>query len=155
MSKAPEYDRCEHQTLSFNLPVLIFLGKKQDLLCDIHDALRVMLGDTVQDIQRIDSHVGLRVGQANQSVVQEDIKPLLVEFLLLTNQVGLTSINCLIIADVILEVLYDLYPEIEVMLRVTIYQFAYVLTLVWALLNNMAIILEQVVYKELIEVGSR
>lgn len=37
---------------------------------------------------------------------------------------------------------------------VAIDKFAYVLTLIWAFLDNMAVILEQVVDEELVEIGS-
>ena len=71
-----------------------------------------MFRDAVQDVQRIDSNVGLRVGEPNESVVQENIKPLLVELLLLSNKVSLTGIHDLVICNIVLKVLHNLDPLI-------------------------------------------
>ena len=155
MSETAENDRGKHQALSFNLPILIFLSKEQDLLGNVHNALWVVFCNTVQYVQGVDSHIGLRICQTDQSIVQEHIKPLLIEFLLLTNQVSLASIYNFIITDVILQVLHDLNAKIQVMLSVAVYQLTNVLPLVRALLNDVAVILEQMVYEKLIEVSSR
>ena len=80
---------------------------------------------------------------------------MLIEFLLLTNQISLASIDNFIITDVILQVLHDLNAKIQVMLSVAVYQLTNVLPLVRALLNDVAVILEQMVYEKLIEVSSR
>ena len=61
MFKAAQYYGGKHQALCFNFPVLIFLGKEQDLLCNVHYAFGVVLRDTIEDIERINSHVGLWV----------------------------------------------------------------------------------------------
>lgn len=155
VSEAAQNYGSKHEALSFNLPVMIFLGEKQYLFSDIHYALRVMLGNTVEDVERVHPNIGLRVSETDQGVVQEHIEPLLVEFLLLTNQVGLASIDYLIIADVILQVLHNLDAEVQVMLSVAINQLANVLALVGALLDDMAVVLEQVVDEELVKVCGR
>ena len=67
----------------------------------------------------------------------------------------MASIDDFIIADVILQVLHNLDTEVQVMLRVAINQLAYVLTLVGALLDDMAVVLEQVVDEELVKVSGR
>lgn len=67
----------------------------------------------------------------------------------------MASIDDLIIADVILQVLHNLDTEVQVMLRVAINQLAYVLTLVGALLDDVAVVLEQVVDEELVKVSGR
>ena len=51
VSEAAQHNGSEHEALSFNFPVMIFLGEKQDLLSDVHYALRVMLGNTVEDVE--------------------------------------------------------------------------------------------------------
>lgn len=44
-----------------------------------------MLSDGVENVQRINSHIGLGVSETYQSVVQEDVEPLFVKLLLLPN----------------------------------------------------------------------
>jgi hypothetical protein len=75
--------------------------------------------------------------------------------LLLTNKVGLASIDDFIIADVILQVLHNLDAEVQVMLGVAINQLANVLTLVRALFNDVAVVLEKMVNEELVKVSGR
>jgi hypothetical protein len=65
----------------------------------------------------------------------------------------LASVYDFIIADVILQVLHYLDAEVQVMLSVAINELANVLTLVRALLNNVAVVLEQMVDEELVEVS--
>lgn len=67
----------------------------------------------------------------------------------------MTSIDDFIIADVILQVLHNLDAEVQVMLSVAINQLANVLTLVRALFNDVAVVLEQMVDEELVKVTSR
>jgi len=67
----------------------------------------------------------------------------------------LASIDDFIIADVVLQVLHNLDAEVQVVLGVAINQLANVLTLVRALLNDMAVVLKQMVNEELVEVSSR
>jgi hypothetical protein len=80
---------------------------------------------------------------------------LLIEFLFLPNQVGLASVHHFVISDVILKVLHDFDAHIKIMLRVTVDELAYVLALVGALLDDVAVVLEQVVDKELVEIRRR
>ena len=47
VSETTQYYGSKHEALCFNFPVMIFLGEKQDLLSDVHYALRVMLGNAV------------------------------------------------------------------------------------------------------------
>jgi hypothetical protein len=67
----------------------------------------------------------------------------------------LASIHDFIIADVILQVLHNLNTEVQVMLSMAINQLANVLTLVRALLNDVAVVLEKMVDEELVKVTSR
>jgi hypothetical protein len=67
----------------------------------------------------------------------------------------LASIDDFIIADVILQVLHNFDAKVQVMLSVAINQLANVLTLVRALFNDVAVVLEQVVDEELVEVTGR
>jgi len=151
VSEAAEHDCREHEALRLDLPVLVALAQLQHLLGDVHDRLRVLLGDAVQDVQGVDAHVGLRVGKADQRVVKEHVEPLLVEFLLLSDQVGLARVHDLVVGDVVLEVLHDLDALVEVVARVAVDQLADVLPLVRALLHDLAVVLEQVVYEEPVE----
>ena len=66
----------------------------------------------------------------------------------------MASVYYLIIGDIVFQVLYNLDSLIKVMLSVTIDQFAYVLTLVWAFLNNLAIVLEQMINEESVKILS-
>ena len=69
MSKATQNNGSKHEALCFNFPVMIFLREKQYLLSNIHYALRVMLGDAIEYVERVHSNVGLRVSETNQGVV--------------------------------------------------------------------------------------
>lgn len=69
VSEAAQNYGSKHEALSFNFPVMIFLGEKQYLFSDIHYALRVMLGNTVEDVERVHPNIGLRVSETNQGVV--------------------------------------------------------------------------------------
>jgi hypothetical protein len=53
--------------------------------------------------------------------------------------------------NVVFEILDYFNSQIEIMLRVTEYKLAYVLAFIGALLNNVAVVLEKVVYEEFIE----
>lgn len=67
----------------------------------------------------------------------------------------MASIDDFIVADVILQVLDNLDAEVQVMLSVAINKLANILTLVWALLNDVAVVLEQMVDEELVKVSCR
>ena len=67
----------------------------------------------------------------------------------------MASIDDFIIADVILQVLHNLDAEVQVMLGVAINQLANVLTLVRALFNDVAVVLEKMVNEELVKVSGR
>ena len=121
VSKTIENNRGKHQALSFNLPVLIFLAQLKNFLSDVHNAFWVVFSDWVQNIEGVYSHVSFRVSEANQSIVQEHIEPLLIEFLFLANQVRLTCINSFIIRYIAFKVLDYFDSEVEVMLSVTVY----------------------------------
>lgn len=69
VSEAAQNYGSKHEALSFNFPVMIFLGEKQYLFSDIHYALRVMLGNTVEDVERVHPNIGLRVSETDQGVV--------------------------------------------------------------------------------------
>ena len=101
-----------------------------------------MLCNSVENVQGVNSHISLRVRESYQSIVQEDIKPLLIEFLLLSYQVGLTSVDDLIVRNVVFEGLDDFDSQVEIMISVTIDELTYVLSLVGTLLHNLAIVLE-------------
>jgi hypothetical protein len=51
MSETTEHDRCKHQALGFDLPVLISLTEKKHFLSYVHDALWVMSGDAVENVK--------------------------------------------------------------------------------------------------------
>lgn len=51
VSEATQNNGSKHEALCFNFPVMILLSEKQYLLCNIHYALRVMLGNTVENVE--------------------------------------------------------------------------------------------------------
>jgi len=51
VSEATQNNGSKHEALCFHFPVMIFLREKQYLLSDIHYALRVMLGNTVENVK--------------------------------------------------------------------------------------------------------
>jgi hypothetical protein len=57
--------------------------------------------------------------------------------------------------NVVFEVLHHLDPQIEIVLCVTEDELAHVLSLVRALLDDEAVVLEEVVYEEFVELGVR
>ena len=114
-----------------------------------------MLCYAVQDVKGIHSHVSLWTGKTDKGVVEEDVEPLLIKFVLLSNQVSLACIYNLIILDMILEVLNDLDPQIEIMLSVSVYQLTHILPFIGALSHNVAVVFEQVIDEELVEEFSR
>jgi hypothetical protein len=101
-----------------------------------------MLGNGVQDIEGIDSYISFGVGKAYQSIVQENIKPLLIEFLFLSNKISLACVYDLIVVNVVFEVLHYLDSQVQIVLSVTVYKFANVLSLIGALLDDVTVVLE-------------
>jgi len=99
------------QALCLDLPVL-FDTDGLNLVSDIQNTLCIVLGNCIQNIQRIDSDAVLRVAQTNESIVKEYIKPLLVEDLLKGNQKGVARIHKLIALEELLERLHDLDTEL-------------------------------------------
>ena len=63
----------------------------------------------------------------------------------------MASVYNFIICQMILEVLYDLDSEVEIVASVGIDQFANVLSLIWTLFQNLAVVLEQVLKEEPLE----
>ena len=55
------------------------------LFSNVHDALRVVLCDTVEYVERVYTDIGLWVCQPNKCVVEKNVEPLLVELLFLAN----------------------------------------------------------------------
>jgi hypothetical protein len=55
-----------------------------------------------QDVKRVNTDIGLGRGETDECVVEEHVKPLLIEFTLLSYQVGLTSIDYFIFVNVVL-----------------------------------------------------
>ena len=76
---------------------------------------------------------------------------MLIEFTFLRNQICLTSIDNFIFIDVVLEVLHYFDPQVEIMLGMRVDELTDVLSLVGAFLDYLAVVLEQVADKELIE----
>jgi hypothetical protein len=109
----------------------------------------------VQDVQTVDPDRGLGVGQSDQSIVEEDIKPLLVELLLMHDQGSLAGIDHLIVFDMLLQVLDHFDPEVDLFLGVPVDQLADVLSLMGTLLDDGAVVSQQMVQEELVELLSR
>ena len=101
-----------------------------------------MLSNGVQDIEGIDSHISFGVGKSDQSIVKKNIEPLFIEFLFLPNQISLACIHDLIVMYVVFEVLHDLDSQVQVVLRVTVYKFAYVLSFIRAFFDDVTVVLE-------------
>ena len=67
----------------------------------------------------------------------------------------MAGIHSLIILNVVFEVLDNLDSQVEVVLGVAENKLTYVLALIGALLNYVAVVLEKVVYEEFIELSMR
>ena len=99
------------QALRLDLPML-FDTDGLNLVSDIQNTLSIMLGNRIQNIQRIDSNTVLGVAEPNERIVKEYIKPLLVEDLLKGNQKGVARVHELIALEELLERLHHLDTEL-------------------------------------------
>ena len=63
----------------------------------------------------------------------------------------MTSVDDLIVRNVVFEVLDDFDSQVEIMISVTVDELAYVLSLVGTLLHNLAIVFEKVIQEELVK----
>jgi hypothetical protein len=113
-----------------------------------------VFGDIVEYVERIDADVCLWICEANECIIEEDVEPLLVELLLLPNEEGLACIHDLLVSYIVLQVLHYLDALVQVVVCVAVYQLTHVLSLIRALLDDLAVVLEQVVDEELVELIS-
>jgi hypothetical protein len=102
-----------------------------NLIGNIQNTLCIVLGNRIQNIQRIDSNAVLRVAEPNERIVKEYIKPLLVEDLLKGNQKGVARVHELIALEELLERLHYLDTELQVMTAMSVDQVTDMLSLAW------------------------
>jgi hypothetical protein len=118
------------QALGLDLPML-FDTDGLNLIGNIQNTLCIVLGNRIQNIQRIDSNAVLRVAEPNERIVKEYIKPLLVEDLLKGNQKGVARVHELIALEELLERLHYLDTELQVMTAMSVDQVTDMLSLAW------------------------
>jgi len=138
------------ETLGFHLPEIL-ISQNIDSLCDFNHGVCILRGNGRQDVKGVDTNVDAVVGEANKSVVEEHVEPLLVEFLLLGKQVCLASVDKLIAPQMFLELLDNFDPELEVVGAVSVDQLTDLLALVWALSDEATVVFEQVLGEEFVE----
>jgi hypothetical protein len=139
------------QALGLDLPML-FDTDGLNLIGNIQNTLCIVLGNRIQNIQRIDSNAVLRVAEPNERIVKEYIKPLLVEDLLKGNQKGVARVHELIALEELLERLHYLDTELQVMTAMSVDQVTDMLSLAGRLCDDRAIVSEQVRHEESVEV---
>lgn len=139
------------KTLSLNLPML-FKAKFVYLIGDVQNALSIVSSNRIQNIQRVNSNINLWVLQPNQSIVEENIKPLLIENLFFLYQESVTSIHDFIMVKMLFKWLDHFDSQLQIVSTMGIDQLANILTLVWELTNNWAKIAKKMVYKEFIKI---
>ena len=84
------------ETLSFDFPVLLSTDSV-DLLSDVQNTFCVVGRNSVEHIQAVDPDVDSWIAQSYESIVEKNIKPLLVELFFVWDEEGMTSIHDLII----------------------------------------------------------
>jgi len=67
----------------------------------------------------------------------------------------LAGVHNFLIREVVLQILHNLYPNVQVMTGVLVDQLTNVLSLVRAFLDDMTVVLEQMIEEELIELFLR
>lgn len=82
----------ELKALSFNFPELL-ISKFNDLFSYLDHRIGVVCCNCVQDVDRVNSDLCALIAQSDKSVVQEHIKPLLVELFFLSQQVSLAGVD--------------------------------------------------------------
>jgi hypothetical protein len=63
----------------------------------------------------------------------------------------LAGIYNFILIDVVFEVLDDLYPEVKIVLSMSVDKLADILPLLWTLFDDLAVVLEEMANEELVE----
>ena len=81
---------------------MLFRANPVNLLSDVKNTLGIVSRNGVQNIEAVHSDVDLRITEANQGVVKEDIEPLFVELFFISDQKGVASIHHLIVFQVLL-----------------------------------------------------
>ena len=66
-------------------------------LTDIHDSINTVVSDRIQDVDTVHTDVWTWFLETNQSIVQEHIKPLLIECLLLSNHMCEATIESVLL----------------------------------------------------------
>lgn len=123
-----------------------------DLIGNIQNTLCIVLGNRIQNIQRIHSNTVFRVAETNERIVKEYIEPLLVEDLLKGNQKGVARVHQLVTLEELLERLHDLDTELEIVRAMSVNQFADMLSLAWSFGDDGAIVSQKVRHEESVEV---
>ena len=123
-----------------------------DLLCNVQDALSFVLCNSVKNIQWVNSYVNFWIIEADQCIVEEYIKPLFSEYLLLCDEECVASVNNFILFKEFLKWLNNLDTHLKVMTAVGIDQLTNILTLIWWLLDDWTIVAEKVRHEKLTKI---
>lgn len=148
---ACKHGNCKLKALSLDLPVILGTNLV-DLLGNVEYALSFVLCNSVKNIQWVNSDVDFWIIEANQCIVEENIKPFFSEHLLLCDEECMTGVNNFIFLEELLKWLYNLDTHLKVMAAVGIDQLANILTLVWWLLDDWTVVSEKVRHEKLSKV---
>lgn len=122
-----------------------------NLVSQLKDRFRVVSSYSVQDVQRINSNLRSRVAQTNESIVEEDIEPLLIELLFTVDQVGMAGVDNLLTWNILLQRFNNFDSHLKIMMAMRIDQFTHILSFLWRFSNDRAVVLEQVSHEKLVE----
>ena len=113
----------------------MFICQQIHALSHFDHRVSVLRCNRCEDIKGVDPDVDHIVGQADQSVVEEHIEPLLIELVLLAQHVGLASVDELVTLEVLLQLLDNFDSHLQVMSAVGEDQLADLLALIGTLLD--------------------
>lgn len=120
--------------MSLNFPI-VFISESRNLFGDFKHCFRVFLCNSAKHINGVDSNVDTLVGKTNKSIVEEDIKPLLIKLSLLLQNVCLAAIDELIISEIFFKVLDNPDSQLHVMGGMCVNKFANLLPFIRAFFN--------------------
>lgn len=119
---------------------------------DVKNGLSFMLGNRVQNIERVNSDVDLWVVEPNESVVKENVKPLLSESLFVGNEECVAGIDDLIFFQEFLKGLHNFDSQLEIVPAVSVYELTDILSLRRRLSDDGAVVPKEMAHEEFAEV---
>lgn len=133
----------------------MFVSQQINALCHLDHRISILRCNRCEDIEGVDPNVDHIVRQSDKCIVEEYIEPLLIELVLLAQHMGLASVDELITLKVFLQLLDNFDSHLQVMSTVSEDQLTDLLTLVGTLLDQRAIVPEEMLGEKFVEVVLR